>query len=718
MTANDPMVGALVGDRYRINRLIGRGGVGVVYLADDTEKGGEVVIKILAPNWVGNTEILARFDREVERLSGLQHPNIVDLYDFGHHDGRAYMVMEYIEGELLKSYINRKKRLSLEEFVPIAGQILKGIGYAHSRGLMHRDLNPANIMLCVRESGANFVKILDFGLAKLKEGEVKVTEQHDLVGTAGFLAPEQIKGEDVDLRVDVYALGVMFYNMISGRMPFEGEHNATLLYKHVHEPPLPLGEILPVQHRIPVHLIRLVHDCLEKSPDQRPEDANEMVEDLIDCVPAALFRLPKAEESDLHLAGVEASGETMVGLGIEGAAAHLPGPPPVGSWPTIQGSPMGGGKGPPKPILVHEPDEDEEDDRADETVTGEGIAGPGATGTLGEIDPGDSSMPTLRESTTALLDAGIEASTSALPSRAYVPHQAGTSAVTVSDPPKRGRSGVILLGASFALLLGAGIAYMYLGGDKTPQPEVQTMDEATVRTSLDRAEAAITEGDFRAATRELDATKAYINAYPAEQARAERIRELLIVGQLISTARKLEGEGNSGAALATFKDVLARDPSNAEAREALTRLTAEDTSVESAAGVGSVIITSNPTADLYIDGTSYGKTPYSGQLPVGTHTVRMEARLYETWESSIAIKADKNDPFQISMRRVRKGGAGRPKVEGESGGAAASSAGESGDTPPLDPTAGEKPKDGDDGGLFLPDKKDKGGGIFLPVGDT
>ncbi len=272
--SNDPMIGALVDDRYRINRLIGRGGVGVVYHATDSETGSAVVIKILAPNWVDNAEILARFDREVERLSGLQHPNIVDLYDFGRYDGRAYMVMEYIEGELLKSYIGRKRRLSLEEFVPIAGQILKGIGYAHSRGLMHRDLNPANIMLCVRDGEANVVKILDFGLAKLKEGEIKVTEQHDLLGTAGFLAPEQIKGEHVDLRVDVYALGVMFYNMLSGRMPFEGEHNATLLYKHVHEPPLPLAEILPVQHTIPVHLMRLVHDCLEKSPDQRPEDAN------------------------------------------------------------------------------------------------------------------------------------------------------------------------------------------------------------------------------------------------------------------------------------------------------------------------------------------------------------------------------------------------------------------------------------------------------------
>jgi len=715
--SNDPMVGALVGDRYRINRLIGRGGVGVVYHADDTHpegRDGGVVIKILAPNWVGNSEILARFDREVERLSGLQHPNIVDLYDFGHYDGRAYMVMEYIEGELLKSYIARKRRLSLEEFVPIAGQILKGIGYAHSRGLMHRDLNPANIMLCVQESGANFVKILDFGLAKLKEGEIKVTEQHDLVGTAGFLAPEQIKGEDVDLRVDVYALGVMFYNMISGRMPFEGEHNATLLYKHVHEPPLPLGDILPVQHTIPVHLIRLVHDCLEKSPDQRPEDANEMVEDLIDCVPAALFRLPSASNSELIVATLEDSSGTMVGLGIDGAA-----PPAPGHWPAFDGSPMGGGKGPPKPILLEEPDDDDDDDasdeRADETVSGVGV-GPTATAVaagLGDLDAGDSSMPTLRESTTALLDAGIEASTSALPSRAYVPQAAGVSSVIAPAPAKRGRTGVILFAATFALLLGAGLAYVWLGAGAQEKPAAQTMDEASVRAALDRAEEGIAAGDFSAATHELDATKAYVAEYPAQQARSERISDQLVLGQLIATARKLEKEGNSGAALSTYKDVLARDPTDAEAREAVVRLTAEDTSAEPVDGVGSVIITSTPKADLYIDGTSYGKTPYSGQLPVGKHTVRMEARLYETWESSVSIKVDKNDPFQISMRRIRR--TGKQPAEGETG------APEGGDKPPDPPPDSgdvvDPPTDGDDGGLFLQEKKDKGGGIFLPVGD-
>ncbi|HFE47050.1 MAG TPA: serine/threonine protein kinase [Nannocystis exedens] len=703
--SNDPMIGALVDGRYRINRLIGRGGVGVVYHATDRETDGAVVIKILAPNWVNNTEILARFDREVERLSGLQHPNIVDLFGFGRYDGRAYMVMEYIEGELLKNYIRRKRRLSLEEFVPIAGQILKGIGYAHSRGLMHRDLNPANIMLCVRDGEANVVKILDFGLAKLKEGEVKVTEQHDLLGTAGFLAPEQIKGEHVDLRVDVYALGVMFYNMLSGRMPFEGEHNATLLYKHVHEPPLPLDEILPVQHTIPVHLMRLVHDCLEKNPDQRPEDANEMVEDLIDCVPQALFRLPKAEDSEIEVANA-----TMVGLGIDGVMS----PTAPGHWPAVQ-TPMSGGHGPPRPILVEETDDEDEDEDAlsDETVAGEGIADPAGTAATGEASPGISSAPTLRGSASAFLDEGIEASTSALPSRAYVPQN--LAAVEASVPVKRGRSGLILLGASLALLLGAGVAYILLNPGSEEQPAAKTMDEADVRAALDRAEQALGEQDFRAVTRELDATKGYVGEFPAEQARAERISKLLVLGQLLATARKLEGEGNDGAALSTYKDVLTRDPTDAEAREAVERLTAVKTTEEPKSGVGSVVITSTPRADLYIDGTSFGKTPFSGQLPVGAHTVRLETRLYEAWESSISVKSDKNDPFKISMRRIRgKGSRVKP--------AEPNTTAEAVDPPPsvdpVPPDSGdpESNKDGGDG-LFLEGKKKKGDGIFLPVGD-
>jgi hypothetical protein len=404
----------------------------------------------------------------------------------------------------------------------------------------------------------------------------------------------------------------------------------------------------------------------------------------------------------------------MVGLGIPGESE------PPGHWPAVApGLAAGlggfGGGGPPKPILVHEPDDEEEDERADETVSGPGVIGPQATGTAGNPNAADSSMPTLRESTQSLLDAGIEASTSALPSRAYIPQSASTSAPAASTaPPPKGKTGVLLFGAVIALLIGAGFAYTYLN-QEPEKPAAKTMSEDEVRVALDRAEEAVEGEDFRAATRELDATKAYLPDFPAEQARAERISEKVVIGQLLATARKLEGEGNSSAAIAAYKDVLERDPTDAAAREALSRLTADGTLEEPSGAVGSVVITSNPTADLYIDDTSYGTTPYSGQLPVGTHTLRMEARGYEVWQSTVEIKGDKNDPFSVSMKPRSRGGGGKARPKPTSDGTASGG----GETPPETPpdSGGSEPetKDGNTGGMFLPDKKDKGGGICLPV---
>lgn len=295
----DPLVGATIAGKYHIVRLLARGGMGLVYLARQVSlEGGEreVVVKVLAPNWIENAEAVARFEREGQRLGALQHSNIVALHDCGHENGVAYLVMEYLAGELLSDYLARKVSLNIDEFVPIAAQILKGIGYAHSRGLMHRDLKPSNIMLMVRKGRANFVKILDFGMAKLVEGEHEVTAEQ-IVGTANYIAPEQIRGEPLDVRVDVYALGVLFYVMLAGRMPFDGEGNAALLYKHVHEAPVPLAEVLPAGHTIPDDLIALVHRCLAKAADERPADANELVEAIIDSCPASMFHLPIADPS-------------------------------------------------------------------------------------------------------------------------------------------------------------------------------------------------------------------------------------------------------------------------------------------------------------------------------------------------------------------------------------------------------------------------------------
>ncbi|MGB1275056.1 MAG: serine/threonine protein kinase, partial [Nannocystaceae bacterium] len=273
-----------------MEKLLARGGVGVVYAAEDIEeKGGRnarVVIKVLSPERVGDSQAEGRFERESKRLNQLFHPNIVRLIATGREPGgRAFMVMEYVDGETLEAYLATRKRLDIEDFAPIAAQILKAIGYAHSQGMVHRDLKPANIMLCTRNGRANVVKILDFGLARLIEGDQQITTDQ-VVGTAGFLAPEQFDGRPIDQRVDVYALGILFYTMLAGRQPFVAETGAALMYKHLHEAPEPLGQALPPTHGVPDGVISLVMQALSKEPQARPESANELTERLFECVHA------------------------------------------------------------------------------------------------------------------------------------------------------------------------------------------------------------------------------------------------------------------------------------------------------------------------------------------------------------------------------------------------------------------------------------------------
>lgn len=292
------MVGYVLGNgRYTLRSLIGRGGQGMVYLADEAGTSEPVVVKILAPSAAANDQSLVRFGREAERLRSVNHPNIVTMRDSGCQNGLAYLVMEHVRGEDLGSYIARHGRLSLEQFVPIASQILKAVGHVHTRGMMMlRDIKPANIMLCQSQGRLNFVKLLDFGLATLLDEHRDTTE--NAVGTAGFLSPEQIEGRTLDLRVDVYALGVLFYLALSGRLPFEGSTVESVLYKTVHDEPPPLASLLPADTNVPVALVELIESCMAKRRSARPADADAIVEALIDAVPnAALFRLPRAPDT-------------------------------------------------------------------------------------------------------------------------------------------------------------------------------------------------------------------------------------------------------------------------------------------------------------------------------------------------------------------------------------------------------------------------------------
>lgn len=293
---HDPLLGKAVGERYVIERLIGRGGVGLVYLADDTHAVGErkVVVKVLSPHWAQDRDAVVRFDREALRMAKLDHPNVVKMYDHGHFEGRAYIVMEFIRGEPLRRYLNRRKRMPLEEFLPVAAQILLGAGYVHDRGIMMRDIKPPNIMLCEQGGKANHVKMLDFGLAKLiEEDDEEVTKAH-VIGTAAYMSPEQIKGEKIDVRVDVYALGVLFFLMLTGEQPIAGDNDAAVLVNHVHGTPKSLAERLPKGHRFSPEVIALIESCLAKDPNDRPKDAGDMAKRLFELVAAPLLQQPNA----------------------------------------------------------------------------------------------------------------------------------------------------------------------------------------------------------------------------------------------------------------------------------------------------------------------------------------------------------------------------------------------------------------------------------------
>ncbi len=294
--ATDSLIGQTIGGQYTLQRFLGQGSKARVFLATHRTLHRTVVVHLLNVPWGDDAAAVVKFEEQARALRGIEHANIAAIIDFGREPGRVFVVSEFVEGKLLSAYIQQLGRLTLEGFVPIAAQILKGLGTTHSRGIVHRDLKPSNIVLVEEQGRANYVKILDLGLAQVLEGPPR-DDDSPVVGTPDYLSPEQIMNKPLDVRTDVYSLGVVFYQLLSGRLPFVGEGTSgarSVLYKHVNDKPIPLTDALPAGSNVPEGLIDLVHDCLAKNPDNRPADANEIVERMIDCVPAALFRMPIA----------------------------------------------------------------------------------------------------------------------------------------------------------------------------------------------------------------------------------------------------------------------------------------------------------------------------------------------------------------------------------------------------------------------------------------
>ncbi|MCA9634602.1 MAG: serine/threonine protein kinase [Myxococcales bacterium] len=262
-TSPDLLIGRTVGTHYVVTQVLARGQRSATYLAEHRSLHRQVVLKLLDVEWAGDSDAANRFEQAARSLSTLVAPNIAALIDFGRDPGRGvFVVAELVEGESLADFVARKGSLSLDEFVPIAAQLLKGLGAAHLRGLLHLDLKPANVRICVDDGDTTrgFTRILDLGLVQLVEGHVQGTEA-PVVGDPRYLAPEQISSKPVDTRTDVYALGAIFYELLAGRPPFVGA-DAQVVYSQVNDPPPRLADLVG-DEELPEELIELIAVALE-----------------------------------------------------------------------------------------------------------------------------------------------------------------------------------------------------------------------------------------------------------------------------------------------------------------------------------------------------------------------------------------------------------------------------------------------------------------------
>lgn len=274
-------VGKRLDGRYEIQEIIGVGGMSVVYKAYDNVDDRIVAVKILKDEFAGDAEFVRRFKNESKAIAVLSHPNIVKVYDVSFGEKLQYIVMEYVDGITLKEYILKQKLITWNDAVFFTTQILKALQHAHDKGIVHRDIKPQNIMLL---STGN-IKVTDFGIARFSRTETK-TLTENAIGSVHYISPEQAKGEFTDERADIYSLGVVFYEMLAGDVPFEAESAVSVALMQLQKDPKKLTEINP---DIPLGIEQICIHAMQKNPDDRYQTATEMLLDL-----EAVIRNPKA----------------------------------------------------------------------------------------------------------------------------------------------------------------------------------------------------------------------------------------------------------------------------------------------------------------------------------------------------------------------------------------------------------------------------------------
>jgi serine/threonine-protein kinase len=289
----DPLVGTVIAERYRVDARLGDGGMGTVYRVEHTHMRKRLALKVLHRELSASAEVVARFEREAMAAANIEHPNVANATDFGKlPDGSFYLVLEYIEGIDLRQLMSLEKWLPPARAVHIALQILGALGRAHELGIVHRDLKPENVLLVEKDGDSEFVKILDFGIARVPVGTLgsiksssdmrPLTKAGTVYGTPEYMAPEQALGHQVDGRADLYAVGILLFEMLTGHRPYDDKDKIALLGAHVSKPIPDLRVRAPKGQSLPEGLVRVVERCLAKAPEDRFESAREVAQELLD----------------------------------------------------------------------------------------------------------------------------------------------------------------------------------------------------------------------------------------------------------------------------------------------------------------------------------------------------------------------------------------------------------------------------------------------------
>ena len=289
--------GKMISGRYEILKSIGEGGMANVYVGYDTILNRKVAIKILRGDLANDEKFVRRFQREALSASSLSHPNIVEMYDVGEDDGIYYIIMEYIEGKTLKQLIKKRGSITLSEAIDIMLQLTDGIAQAHDSYIIHRDLKPQNVM--IKEDGT--VKITDFGIA-VALNSTQLTQTNSVMGSVHYIPPEQASGKGSTIRSDIYAMGILFYELLTGSLPFRGDNAVEIALKQMHDP---IPSVRKKNPSIPQSVENIILKATAKNPKNRYADAKEMHADLLTALnddrmnePRLIFKNPERESEE------------------------------------------------------------------------------------------------------------------------------------------------------------------------------------------------------------------------------------------------------------------------------------------------------------------------------------------------------------------------------------------------------------------------------------